>query len=78
MLNIPMTTKQKETLKELIREWMISRRRNHIDEHTGECDSISLAEETAKELDLYEDKETYRIPQEVFELSLDVSLSIRA
>jgi hypothetical protein len=57
------------TLK--VKKFMKANRKNHVDPLTGECDCTALAEETAIEFDLYEDKVTWKIPDELFDIALD-------
>lgn len=55
-----------------VKRWMQEHVRDHEDRKTGEVNTTSLAEEAANVFDIYEDKRDYKIPDEVFDLAVDV------
>lgn len=56
-----------------IKKWMKNNIENHRDPITNEICATTLAEEAAQTFDLYEDDVEYVIPEEVFEISAEVS-----
>lgn len=54
------------------KRWMEQHVKDHVDRQTDEVNTTSLAEEAATEFDLYEDSKDYKIPEEVFDLAVDV------
>jgi hypothetical protein len=47
-----------------------------VDKDTNEINCTKLAENTAAALNLYEDDEDYTIPEEVFDLAVEVSVDM--
>ncbi len=58
--------------KSKVKRWMQQHVRDHVDRQTDEVNNTSLAEEAASEFNIYEDNRDYEIPEEVFDLSLEV------
>lgn len=58
--------------KPKVKRWMTDHAHDHEDKKTGEVNTTSLAEEAANEFDIYEDKRDYKIPDDVFDLAVDV------
>lgn len=54
------------------KRWMEQHVKDHVDRQTDEVNTTSLAEEAATEFDIYEDRKDYKIPEEVFDLAVDV------
>ena len=60
-----LTKKQLAEAKKVMRR----EKENYIDYTTNEVDYTSLTEAVANELDLYEERVNYTIPEELFELA---------
>ena len=58
--------------EEQVKEYMRDNVELFIDEETGEVNCTLLAEDTAKELDLYIDA-AWTIPEEVYDWAVDIS-----
>jgi len=58
--------------KPLVKRWMQLHVTDHVDRQTDEVNTTSLAEEAAQEFELYEDKRDYKIPEEVYDMAVDV------
>lgn len=61
-----------ESIEKKVRAWMTQ----HVDEYVDECneyDCTKLAEDAAQEFDLYEDNDTFTIPEWVFDLAVEVT-----
>jgi len=54
------------------KRWMQQNVHEHVDRKTDEVNTTSLAEEAASEFNIYEDKRDYKIPDEVYDLAVDV------
>ncbi len=58
--------------KSKTKRWMEQNVDDHVDHSTDEVNSTGLAEAAANEFDIYEDTRDYKIPDEVFDLAVDV------
>jgi hypothetical protein len=56
-----------------VERWMTQNLRHHIDRSTDEANTTSLAEAAADQFNVYEDNHQYKIPDEIFDLALNVA-----
>ena len=55
------------------KRWMEQNVKDYVDRKTDEVDATGLAEAAANEFNIYENQQDYDIPEEVFDLAVDVS-----
>lgn len=56
-----------------VERWMAQNIRHHIDRSTDEANTTSLAEAAADHFNAYEDNHQYKIPDEIFDIALNVA-----
>lgn len=56
-----------------VERWMEHAVKHHVDHHTQEADATALAEEAAQHFNIYEDNRDYKIPEEIYDLALNVA-----
>jgi hypothetical protein len=55
-----------------IKQWMEAHKEDHRDPKTGELNYTSLSEECAQALRMYGKPPDYDIPEEIFEIAIEV------
>jgi hypothetical protein len=58
--------------KSKTKRWMKSEVEHHVDRKTDEVNTTSLAESAANEFNIYENTRDYKIPDDLFDLAVDV------
>ena len=56
-----------------VKRWMQQHVDEYVDRRTGEVNATEMAEAAANEFDIYEDRQDYRIPEDIFDISADVA-----
>jgi hypothetical protein len=59
--------------KRKVEQWMRHNVRQYVDRKTDEANSTELAEAAASEFNIYENTRDYKIPEEIYDMALDVA-----